>query len=148
MSDTIVVMNKGVIQQIGTPEDIYNEPKNKFVAKFIGASNIVAGKMLEDFKVEFYDVLFTCVDKGFCNDENVDVVIRPEDIKIVPYTEGMLSGTVTSVTFKGVHYEIEVDINNTKWLIHNIKKVNVGEKIGIEILPDDIHIMRKASDEL
>ena len=147
MSDTIVVMNKGVIQQIGTPEDIYNEPKNKFVAKFIGESNIIAGKMLEDFKVEFEGILFTCVDKGFKLNENVDVVVRPEDIKIVSSNEGMLVGTVTSVTFKGVHYEFEVDINGKRWLIHNIKKVGTGEKIGVIILPDDIHIMRKASDE-
>lgn len=147
MSDTIVVMNKGVIQQIGTPEDIYNEPKNRFVAKFIGESNIIDGKMLEDFKVEFENILFTCVDKGFNSNETVDVVVRPEDIKIVSSNEGMLAGTVTSITFKGVHYEIEVDINGKRWLIHNIKKVDVGEKIGVIILPDDIHIMRKASDE-
>lgn len=104
MSDTIVVMNKGIIQQIGTPEDIYNEPKNRFVAKFIGESNIIDGKMLEDFKVEFENILFTCVDKGFNSNETVDVVVRPEDIKIVSSNEGMLAGTVTSITFKGVHY--------------------------------------------
>lgn len=147
MSDTIVVMNKGKIQQIGTPEYIYNEPKNKFVAKFIGDSNIINGTMLEDYKVVFEDREFECVDKGFKENEDVEVVIRPEDIKIVLFEEGMLNGTVTSVIFKGVHYEIEVNVNSEKWLIHNIKHVEVGENIGIDIYPDDIHIMRKASDE-
>ncbi|MDP4178392.1 MAG: ABC transporter ATP-binding protein [Bacillota bacterium] len=146
MSDTIVVMNKGKIQQIGKPEDIYNEPNNKFVAKFIGDSNILDGIMLEDYKVKFEDKIFNCVDSGFQENENIEVVIRPEDIKIVPYETGMLKGIVNSIIFKGVHYEIEVEINNKKWLIHNIKHVNTGEKIGIDIYPDDIHIMRKISE--
>ena len=145
MSDTIVVLNKGLIQQIGTPEDIYNEPKNRFVANFIGESNIVDGTMLEDFKVKFEDRLFECVDKGFSSNEEIDVVIRPEDIKIVPCEEGMLKGSVCSVIFKGVHYEIEVEINNKKWIIHNTQYVNVGDTIGIDIYPNDIHIMRKSS---
>lgn len=147
MSDTIVVMNKGKIQQIGTPEDIYNEPKNIFVAKFIGESNIVDGMMHEDYKVTFEDRLFTCVDKGFNKDEYVDVVIRPEDIKIAAFGQGMINGVVTSVIFKGVHYEIQVEVNNKKWLIHNIKNVKAGEKIGMNIYPEDIHIMRKVSEE-
>lgn len=146
MSDTIVVMNKGKIQQIGAPEDIYNEPKNKFVAKFIGESNIIDGIMLEDFKVFFEDKEFKCVDKGFNKNEQVEIVIRPEDIKIVSSEEGMLYGKVSSIIFKGVHYEIEVHINGKSWLIHNTMHVNVGETIGLNIFSDDIHIMRKASE--
>ncbi|WP_127836828.1 spermidine/putrescine ABC transporter ATP-binding protein [Clostridium prolinivorans] len=145
MSDTIVVMNEGKIQQIGTPEDIYNEPKNKFVAKFIGESNILDGVIHEDFKVSFEGKEFKCVDKGFLKDENIDVIIRPEDIKIVEYGKGMLNGTVTSVIFKGVHYEIEVETTNKKWLIHSTKNVKMFEKIGMDIYPDDIHIMKKVS---
>jgi len=143
MSDTIVVMNEGKIQQIGTPEDVYNEPKNRFVARFIGESNIVDGIMHGDYRVSFEGKEFKCVDKGFEKDENVDVVIRPEDIKIVEFGQGMLNGTVTSVIFKGVHYEIEVEADNKKWLIHNTKNVKVSEKIGMNIYPDDIHIMKK-----
>ncbi|SKA78016.1 spermidine/putrescine transport system ATP-binding protein [Clostridium sp. USBA 49] len=145
MSDTIVVMNEGKIQQIGTPEDIYNEPKNKFVAKFIGESNILDGVIHEDFKVSFEGKEFKCVDKGFLKDENIDVIIRPEDIKIVEYGKGMLNGTVTSVIFKGIHYEIEVETTNKKWLIHSTKNVKMFEKIGMDIYPDDIHIMKKVS---
>ncbi|MFL0253197.1 spermidine/putrescine ABC transporter ATP-binding protein [Clostridium neuense] len=144
MSDTIVVLNKGIIQQIGTPEDIYNEPKNKFVANFIGVSNIVEGTMLEDYKVNFYGINFNCVDKGFDKNEKVDVVIRPEDIKISDKETGRLQGKVVSVVFRGVHYEIKVEINNAVWIIHNTKHAIVGEEIGINIFPDDIHIMRKA----
>lgn len=146
MSDTIVVMNKGEIQQIGTPEDIYNEPKNRFVANFIGESNIINGVMLEDFKVNFEGKDFQCVDKGFNKDEAVEVVIRPEDIKITDEAEGMLKGKVTSVVFRGVHYEIKAMIDNTEWIIHNTIQVSVGKNIGIKITPDDIHIMRKASE--
>ncbi|SMC28524.1 spermidine/putrescine transport system ATP-binding protein [Clostridium acidisoli DSM 12555] len=146
MSDTIVVMNKGAIQQIGTPEDIYNEPKNRFVANFIGESNIINGIMLEDFKVNFEGKDFQCVDKGFNKDEAVEVVIRPEDIKITDEAEGMLKGKVTSVVFRGVHYEIKAMIYNTEWIIHNTMQVSVGKNIGIKITPDDIHIMRKASE--
>lgn len=146
MSDTIVVMNKGEIQQIGTPEDIYNEPKNRFVANFIGESNIINGVMLEDFKVNFEGKDFQCVDKGFNKNEAVEVVIRPEDIKITDEAEGMLNGKVTSVVFRGVHYEIKAMIDNTEWIIHNTMQVSVGKNIGIKITPDDIHIMRKASE--
>lgn len=143
MSDTIIVMNKGKIQQMGTPEDIYNEPANSFVASFIGESNIIAGIMLEDYKVNFCGKVFECVDKGFEINENIDVVIRPEDIKIVDKEKGMLCGKVTSVVFKGVHYEIEVEENNRKWILHNIKTVPVNTFIGMDIYPEDIHIMRK-----
>lgn len=146
MSDTIVVMNKGKIQQIGTPEDIYNEPKNRFVANFIGESNIIDGVMEEDFKVLFQEKAFECLDKGFNKDEKVEVVIRPEDIKITESGHGMLSGKITSVVFRGVHYEMKVQIANTEWVIHNTLHAQVGENIGINIFPNDIHIMRKASE--
>lgn len=145
MSDTIVVLNKGDIQQIGTPEDIYNEPKNKFVANFIGVSNIIAGIMIEDYKVNFYGINFNCVDKGFDKNEEIDVVIRPEDIKITDKETGKLKGKVISVIFRGVHYEIKVEINNAIWIIHNTRHVAAGEQIGIDIFPDDIHIMRKTN---
>ncbi|MDS0526393.1 ABC transporter ATP-binding protein [Clostridium sp. SHJSY1] len=144
MSDTIVVMNKGIIQQKGSPEDIYNEPSNAFVADFIGESNILDGTMIEDFKVIFCGREFECVDKGFNLKENIDVVIRPEDIKIVSIDEGMLKGTVKSVTFKGVHYEMIVEENNREFIIHNTKFYDVNSKIGLVITPEDIHIMRKA----
>lgn len=143
MSDTIVVMNKGVIQQMGTPEDIYNEPANAFVADFIGESNILDGIIIEDYKVKFSNTIFTCVDGGFNKNENIDVVIRPEDIEITSSEKGMLIGKVNSVTFKGVHYEIEVETENTKWIIHNIKSANVGDTVGLIIDPEAIHIMRK-----
>ena len=143
MSDTIVVMNKGVIQQMGSPEDIYNEPANAFVADFIGESNILTGVMLEDYKVEFSNNIFTCVDSGFNKNESIDVVIRPEDIEITTIDKGMLTGKVNSVTFKGVHYEIEVETENNKWIIHNIKSANVGSTVGLIIDPESIHIMRK-----
>ena len=144
MSDTIVVMNEGIIQQIGTPIDIYNEPKNAFVADFIGESNILDGIMHEDFSVCFQGIEFECVDKGFKKDEPVDVVIRPEDVDIVPVEEGMLVGEVTSVTFKGVHYEIIVDIDGFKWMIQTTDYSAVGDKIGILIKPDEIHVMKKS----
>ncbi|MBQ4644323.1 MAG: ABC transporter ATP-binding protein [Clostridia bacterium] len=144
MSDTVVVMNGGVIQQIGTPLDIYNEPKNAFVADFIGESNILDGVMKEDFTVEFNGIKFQCVDKGFKHNEPVDVVIRPEDIDVVEPEKGMLQGTVTSVTFKGVHYEIIVDIDNFKWMIQTTEKSEVGDVIGISIKPDEMHIMKKS----
>ncbi|MDB2124872.1 spermidine/putrescine ABC transporter ATP-binding protein [Clostridium paraputrificum] len=143
MSDTIVVMNKGVIQQKGTPEDIYNEPANAFVADFIGESNILDGVMVEDFKVIFADREFECVDKGFEPNENIDVVIRPEDFKIVKAEEGMLKGTVKSVIFKGVHYEMVVEENNRTWILHNTKFAEVDSEIGLDIYPEDIHIMKK-----
>ena len=143
MSDTIVVMNKGLIQQKGTPEDIYNEPANAFVADFIGESNILDGVMAEDFKVIFADREFECVDKGFEANEEIDVVIRPEDFKIVKAEEGMLKGTVKSVIFKGVHYEIVVEENNRTWILHNTKFAEVDSEVGLDIYPEDIHIMKK-----
>ncbi len=144
MSDTIVVMDKGRIQQIGTPEDIYNEPKNAFVADFIGESNILDGVMLEDRLVKFFGRQFPCVDSGFAKNEPVDVVIRPEDIDIVPADTGHLCGTVTSVTFKGVHYDTIVDFKGFKWLIQTTDYCPVGSYIGICLNPEDIHIMHKS----
>ena len=144
MSDTIVVMDKGKIQQIGTPQDIYNEPKNAFVADFIGESNILDGVMLEDYAVRFFGRRFQCVDSGFAPNEPVDVVIRPEDIDIVPPEEGHLCGSVTSVTFKGVHYDTIVDFKGFKWLIQTTDYCPVGSYIGIRLNPEDIHIMHKS----
>ena len=144
MSDTIVVMNAGEIQQIGTPTDIYNEPKNAFVADFIGESNIVDGIMHSDFSVEFQGIKFKCVDKGFGKDEPVDVVVRPEDVDIVAPEDGMLKGIVTSVTFKGVHYEIIVDIDGFKWMVQTTEYSAVGDKIGISVKPDEIQVMKKS----
>ena len=144
MSDTVVVMDKGKIQQIGTPADIYNEPENAFVADFIGESNIIDGVMKKDFLVEINKREFTCLDSGFNENEPVDVVIRPEDVDIVTPMEGTLEGTVTSVTFLGVHYEIIVDINNFKWMIQTTDKHEVGETVGLLIEPDAIHIMKKS----
>ena len=143
MSDTIVVMNKGKIQQMGSPEDIYNEPKNAFVAKFIGESNIVDGIMIDDYRVQFCGREFECVDFGFEKNEEIEVVIRPEDIKMVSPEEGMLKGLVTSVVFKGVHYEIAVEENGRTWFIHNTKMTEEGTMLGMDIYPEDIHIMRK-----
>ena len=144
MSDTVVVMSEGRIQQIGTPVDIYNEPENAFVADFIGESNILDGVMLEDKKVRFHGHTFTCVDGGFAPKEPVDVVVRPEDVDIVAEEKGMLKGVVTSVTFLGVHYEIIVDINGFKWMIQTTDFVDVDERIGVSIDPDAIHIMKKS----
>ncbi len=144
MSDTIVVMDKGRIQQIGTPEDIYNEPKNAFVADFIGESNILDGIMLQDELVQFFGRKFACVDRGFEPNEPVDVVIRPEDIDIVAPDAGHLCGTVTSVTFKGVHYDTIVDFKGFKWLIQTTDYCPVGSYIGIRLNPEDIHIMHKS----
>lgn len=144
MSDTIVVMDKGRIQQIGRPEDIYNEPKNAFVADFIGESNILDGVMLADCQVKFFGRTFQCVDKGFAKNEPVDVVIRPEDIDIVEPDGGHLSGTVTSVTFKGLNYDIIVDFKGFKWLIQTTDFHPVGAHIGIRLNPEDIHVMPKS----
>lgn len=144
MSDTVVVMDGGVIQQIGTPQDVYNEPKNAFVADFIGESNILDGKMLEDFKCSFSGAQFQCLDKGFGSGESVDVVVRPEDVDIVPVDKGILTGVVTSVTFKGVHFEIIVDIGGFKWMIQTTDYEPVGKRIGLDIEPDAIHIMKKS----
>ena len=145
MSDTIVVMDKGSIQQIGTPEDIYNEPKNAFVADFIGESNIIDGIMPEDNVVQMYGRRFPCLDGGFAPNEAVDVVIRPEDIDIVPVEQGQLSGTVTSVTFKGMQYDIIVDFKGFKWLIQTTDHCPEGARIGIKIDPDGIHVMKKSA---
>ena len=145
MSDTIVVMDKGSIQQIGTPEDIYNEPKNAFVADFIGESNIIDGTMPEDKVVQMYGKRFPCLDGGFAPNEPVDVVIRPEDIDIVPVEQGQLTGTVTSVTFKGMQYDIIVDFKGFKWLIQTTDHCPEGSRIGIKIDPDGIHVMKKSS---
>ena len=144
MSDTIIVMNKGVIQQMGTPQDIYNEPANAFVADFIGESNIIDGIMLEDFKVKFCNREFECVDKGFELKEPVDIVIRPEDITIVNSDKGMLKGTVTSIIFKGVHYEITVKTDSFEFIIHSTKSAQVNSYVGLDIYPEDIHIMKKS----
>ncbi len=144
MSDTIVVMNGGKIQQIGTPLDIYNEPKNAFVADFIGESNIIEGVMRADFWVEMAGNKFKCLDKGFGVDEEVDVVVRPEDVDIVKAEDGMISGKVTSITFKGVHYEIIVEIKGFKWMIQSTDYQEVGSTIGLVIEPDAIHIMKKS----
>ena len=144
MSDTIVVMSHGKIQQIGTPSKIYNEPVNAFVADFIGESNIVDGVMQEDFRVFFGGQVFECLDSGFEKNEPVDVVIRPEDVDIVSPEKGMLKGTVTSVTFMGVHNEAIVDIDGFKWMIQTTDPVEEGAYIGIALEPDAIHIMKKS----
>ena len=144
MSDTIVVMAEGEIQQIGTPTDIYNEPKNAFVADFIGESNIVDGIMLADKSVRMSGHTFECLDGGFGKNEPVDVVVRPEDVDVVAPEKGMLTGTVTSVTFKGVHYEIIVDIGGFKWMIQSTDYVAPEQHIGLYIEPDAIHIMKKS----
>lgn len=146
MSDTVVVMDKGVIQQIGTPIDIYNEPKNAFVAKFIGESNIVDGIMYEDFVVEFAGKVFNCVDKGFKEREIVDVVIRPEDLEITSPDKGLLKGVVTSVTFKGVHYEMIVKDKDMEWMVHSTIMKPVGTEIGMTVIPENIHVMKKVID--
>lgn len=144
MSDRVVVMDGGKIQQVGTPQDIYNEPENAFVADFIGESNIVDGVMLRDYYVEFSGARFTCLDKGFAENEAVDVVVRPEDVDIVSPEKGMLTGIVTSVAFLGVHYEIIVDIGGFKWMIQTTDEHFVGDKVGLYIEPDAIHIMKKS----
>ena len=144
MSDTVVVMADGKIQQVGTPIDIYNEPVNAFVADFIGESNIVDGVMIEDGRVRFSGKEFVCVDGGFGKNEAVDVVVRPEDVDFVAPEKGMLVGTVTSVTFKGVHYEFIVDIGGFKWMIQSTDFVDQDERVGISIDPDAIHIMKKS----
>ena len=144
MSDTIVVMDNGKIQQIGSPTDIYNEPQNAFVADFIGESNILDGIMNKDYTVTVEGKTFECLDKGFAENEPVDVVIRPEDVDIVSPDKGMLSGIVTSVTFLGVHYEIIVDINGFKWMIQTTDLSEVGEEVGLYIEPNAIHNMKKS----
>ena len=143
MSDTVVVMNKGNIQQIGSPQDIYNEPRNAFVAKFIGDSNIVDGIMEKDFLVSFGGQEFACVDRGFKPREPVQVVVRPEDVDIVPPSAGKLTGLVREVIFKGVHFEMHVDVEGKEWLIHSTQASQPGELIGMNIGPDEIHIMSR-----
>ena len=143
MSDTIAVMNEGKIQQIGSPVDIYNEPKNAFVADFIGESNLLEGHMKKDYLVQFQDVEFKCVDAGFGENVKVDVVVRPEDIKLVKVEEGMLKGIVQSVTFKGVHYEMLIKAEAYTWMVHSTAMANVGDEVGLVILPEDIHIMKR-----
>ena len=148
LSDTIVVMNRGVIQQIGSPIDIYNEPQNAFVAHFIGESNIIDGYMIEDGVVEFSGRKFACVDKGFAQNENVDVVIRPEDLEITQPAQGMITGVVELVTFMGMHYIITVDSGGYKWQIRSTKAQEPGQAVGLSVAPDGIHVMRKLQDEL
>jgi len=143
MSDTIAVMNEGRILQIGSPEGIYNEPKNAFVANFIGESNILPGTMPKDRRVSFAGVTFECVDAGFARDEAVDIVVRPEDIIIVPEGESQLVGIVTNVTFKGVHYEMRVEANGHTWKIHSTVLSPAGTSVGLAIAPDLIHVMKK-----
>ena len=144
MSDVVVVMDNGEIQQIGTPQDIYNEPINAFVADFIGESNILDGQMLDDYYVSFSGKRFRCLDAGFAKNEAVDIVVRPEDVDVVSVERGMLTGVVSSVTFKGVHYEIIVDIGGFKWMIQTTDYVENGATIGLYIEPDAIHVMKKS----
>ena len=147
MSDTIVVMNQGYIQQIGTPERIYNEPENAFVADFIGESNILSATMLEDRLVEILGAKFACVDEGFGKNKPVDAVIRPEDIDLVKPEEGTIQGVVTGLIFKGVHYEMDVEANGYEWLVHSTDMFPVGTKVGIHVDPFDIQIMNKPESE-
>ncbi len=144
MSDTVVVMNKGHIQQIGTPMAIYNEPENAFVADFIGESNIIDGIMHEDRSVSFCGKTFECLDGGFEKDEPIEVVVRPEDIEVLPPEQGQLVGTVKNVIFMGVHYEITVETPGFEWMIQSITSPQPGELVGLYLTPDDIHIMRKS----
>ena len=144
MSDTVVVMNEGTVQQIGKPTDIYNEPQNAFVADFIGESNIIDGRMLHDYRVRFAGREFECLDSGFAQGEAVDVVIRPEDVDIVPGDAGQLTGTITSVTFRGVHFEIIVDVQGFKWMIQTTDEHKEGENVRLFVEPDAIHIMKKS----
>lgn len=145
MSDTVVVMNKGIIQQVGTPVDIYNEPQNRFVADFIGESNIIEGIMHEDYLVEFAGKKFKCVDKGFMQNEQVDVVIRPEDIDITIPDQGYIKGVVTSVVFKGVHYEMLVESSGFEYMIQSTDMQPVGNNVGLIFGPEDIHVMKRGS---
>ncbi len=150
MSDKIIVMNYGRIQQIGSPTDIYNEPENAFVADFIGESNIFRGIMHEDYLVSYDGVKLKCLDKGFEREEEIDMVIRPEDVKLVEESLSEIKGEITSVVFKGVHYEMTVDVKGVEWLCHSTEKFEEGRKVGIKLMPDDIHIMHKSeySEEL
>ena len=146
MSDRIVVMNHGVIQQVGSPTDIYNEPENAFVADFIGESNIIDGVMLEDRKVEFCDREFECVDSGFGHNTPVDVVIRPEDLRLVYAGDGLLQGVVESIVFKGVHYEMMVRTEHFTFTVHSTMAEPIGKTVGLTVIPFDIHIMHKNAE--
>jgi spermidine/putrescine transport system ATP-binding protein len=146
MSDTVIVMRAGEIQQIGTPIDIYNEPVNAFVADFIGESNIIDGVMKKDYLVNFAGRDFDCVDFGFEENEAVDVVIRPEDIKISEPEKGQITGKVESIIFKGVHYEIVVSSEGFDWKIHSTLYEEPGREVGLSVIPDDIHIMHKMAE--
>ena len=148
MSDTVAVMKDGDILQIGTPQDIYNEPKNAFIADFIGESNIIDGIMHADYSVEFAGYIFDCVDKGFESLEKVDVVIRPEDIIVIPPEDANISGLVESAIFKGVHYEMILDAHGYKWIIHSTEKWEEGSEIGIDIAKENIHIMKREVEEV
>lgn len=147
MSDTVVVMNQGYIQQIGSPEQIYNEPQNAFVADFIGDSNIIPATMIQDEIVEILGTKFQCVDTGFGNNKPVDVVIRPEDVNLVKPEDGIIKGTVTHLIFKGVHYEMEIMANGFEWLVQSTKLVPVGTQVGIDVDPFNIQIMNKPASE-
>ncbi|WP_334297047.1 spermidine/putrescine ABC transporter ATP-binding protein [Aminipila terrae] len=147
MSDRVIVMRNGKILQSGTPQDIYNEPANAFVADFIGESNIISGVMHKDYLVEFAGVLFQCEDAGFTPMEAVDVVVRPEDIDVVPIEQGKITGRVEDIIFKGVHYEITVSGHGFNWLIHSTDSQQVGEMIGMTLTPNDIHVMRKMEEK-
>ncbi len=148
MSDTVVVMHRGVIQQIGSPQDIYNEPTNAFVADFIGESNIMEGMMPKDFVVEFAGQSFSCVDSGFSENELVHIVVRPEDVQVVPTQQSQLQGVVTNTVFKGVHYEMTVEQAGNEWIIQSTVAQNPGELIGMKIEPDMIHIMKRTEEPL
>ncbi len=144
MSDKIIVMNQGTIQQIGTPVDIYNEPSNVFVADFIGEGNIFPGVMIEDYLLEFNNKTFECVDKGFSRNEEVDIVVRPEDIILNKISEKTkISGVVTSVIFKGVHYEMNVSTEGFEWMVHSTKMYEAGQEVSIEIEPESFHVMKR-----
>ncbi|MGL4738870.1 MAG: spermidine/putrescine ABC transporter ATP-binding protein [Cellulosilyticaceae bacterium] len=143
MSDTIAVMNEGCVQQIGTPVDIYNEPKNAFVADFIGESNILEGTMIKDYLVKFHQTTFNCVDAGFGENTPVDVVVRPEDLRMVPVADGMITGVVKSVIFKGVHYEMIIESDEYQWIVHSTTMSPEGSTVGLSLTPEDIHIMKR-----
>mgnify|MGYP000928265419 CR=1 FL=1 len=147
MSDTVVVMNNGEIQQIGSPTDIYNEPENRFVAGFIGESNIIEGTMIKDFLVEFDGFRFECVDKGFEDNEAIEVVLRPEDLDIVEPDQAKIRGTVRNITFKGVHYEMHVMVNGYEWLVHSTVSSPIGAEVGLSVEPSNIQIMNKPESE-
>jgi spermidine/putrescine transport system ATP-binding protein len=146
MSDTVAVMKDGVIQQIGKPEDVYNEPVNAFVADFIGQSNIVPGVMVKDFLVDFGGARFVCVDKGFGENVPVEVVIRPEDLKIVPPENAKMVGVVESAIFMGVHYEMRIASGEAQWIVHSTMYEPPGNEVGLNLLPMDIHIMHKSEN--